>query len=120
MISQRLLRVAFGVGLKVSLLPAGYWDPQGTAFFFGGIFIVLLGWSVVGMFVEMAGAFFLFRWRWGFSLGVAGGDISGLTLLGFFSCILSSLLDGGAGSLAWCAAVAFSRRLFPWSNGYPS
>ena len=33
---------------------------QGSAFFFGGIFTVLIGWSVTGMAIESVGLFYLF------------------------------------------------------------
>ena len=33
---------------------------KGSAFFFGGILIVLIGWPIVGMLVECYGAFLLF------------------------------------------------------------
>jgi uncharacterized membrane protein len=34
---------------------------KGTIFFMGGIFIVLIGWPIIGMLVESYGAFVLFR-----------------------------------------------------------
>ena len=34
---------------------------KGTAFFAGGIFIVLIGWPLIGMLVEIYGAYLLFR-----------------------------------------------------------
>ena len=34
---------------------------KGTAFFLGGILIVLIGWPIIGMLVELYGAFLLFR-----------------------------------------------------------
>ena len=33
---------------------------KGTAFFFGGILLVLIGWAIIGMIVEAYGAFCLF------------------------------------------------------------
>jgi hypothetical protein len=35
---------------------------KATGFFMGGIFIVLLGWPVIGMCVEIYGFFLLFRY----------------------------------------------------------
>jgi len=34
---------------------------RGTAAFFGGIAVVLIGWPVIGMILEMYGFFLLFR-----------------------------------------------------------
>jgi len=33
---------------------------KGSAFFFGGIFTVLIGWPVIGMMIESVGLFYLF------------------------------------------------------------
>ena len=33
---------------------------KGTAIFFGGIFLVLIGWPIIGMIIEFYGAFLLF------------------------------------------------------------
>lgn len=54
-----------GVSMLIGLANAFafFFNPQklkGSAFFFGGIFIVLFGWSIIGMLVESVGLFYLF------------------------------------------------------------
>ncbi|MGH0178421.1 UNVERIFIED_CONTAM: hypothetical protein FKN15_077349 [Acipenser sinensis] len=52
---------------------------KATGFFLGGVFIVLIGWPVVGMVLEIYGFFLLFR---GF-FPVAVGFIRRVPVLGY-------------------------------------
>ena len=54
-----------GVSLLIGLNNAGKFffgaNLKSSAMFFGGIFIVLIGYSIIGMLVESVGLFYLFR-----------------------------------------------------------
>ena len=67
-LSPSLSQILFlaGVGFIIGPTKMYYFFFQshklkGTAFFAGGIFIVLIGWPIIGMLVEIYGAFLLFR-----------------------------------------------------------
>ena len=54
-----------GVSLLIGLNNAGKFffgaNLKSSALFFGGIFIVLIGYSIIGMLIESVGLFYLFR-----------------------------------------------------------
>ncbi|CAG0890048.1 unnamed protein product [Cyprideis torosa] len=53
--------LGFVIGLERSLRFFFQWEKlKASAFFFGGILVVLIGWPLVGMALELYGAFVLF------------------------------------------------------------
>jgi len=73
--------LAFVVGLeRTFLFFFQKHKVKGTAFFFGGITVVLIGWPMVGMIIEMYGFFLLFS---GF-LPVAVNFLRRVPVLGMF------------------------------------
>ena len=54
--------LAFVIGLERTFRFFFQWHKaKGSAAFFGGIFVVLFGWPIIGMFVEVYGFVVLFR-----------------------------------------------------------
>ncbi len=62
-----LLQILFMAGIVfiigIQRAASFFFQPQkakGSAFFFGGILVVIIGWPIIGMLVETYGAFVLF------------------------------------------------------------